>query len=426
MQVLVSEGKSEYLLISGSISHRNTVISHLGNAVGGRGNSKICFVTFEYPPFLVGGAGVYGKKLTKPLVTLGVEVHIVAANTGLKNTEEVEKGVFVHRVPATHKPLLGFISYSLSSLAAFKELSKDTGGFDLIHGNGVSAFVLGRLAPHIPRVITVHHVLFPLSKNGILFERIKSLTGEGTISARLQRSEAENAKRVIAVSGFTKESLVSRYGINASRIDVIPNGIEVDEFDVSSYERESTRDSLGISNCFVFLSVGRVDDPRKDMVLLLQAYALLRKRVPHTKLLLAGGGYQRRIRSVAHALGIESDLVLLGLVRDSFLRKLYSACDAYVSSSLLEGFGLTILEAMAAGKPVIAPKVGGIPEIVEDRVNGLLFDRRDPVAISNLMQFYYLNRELGNSVGEANKQRAKEQFSWTKAAIKTKTVYESL
>jgi 1,4-alpha-glucan branching enzyme len=384
---------------------------------------KVCLITFEYPPFFIGGGGVYAHKISKALVELGVEMHVITHSNCLKSLTEEEGGLVIYRVPIVHRPLTSFASFSISLLQAYKYISKKVGGFDVIHGNGVDDFVLGRKLASSPRVVTIHHLVSSLTKGRSLLFRVRNLSGELGMTPMLEGRVIERADRIIAVSEFTRRALLAKFSKTTSKVEVIQNGIDLDGFNIPYAECESVRESLKLHDSFVYLWVGRVDDERKDLSLLLHAFRLLNGEIPNTKLLIAGLGNQGRAWALAQSLGISKDVLILGFVPDAFLRKLYCACNVFVSTSTLEGFGMTIVEGMAAGKPILAPKVGGIPEIVRDGVNGRLFVERDPLVVSKMMRFYYDNRDLADNVGRVNKQYVKEEFSWAKAASRTLRVY---
>jgi glycogen(starch) synthase len=372
----------------------------------------------------MGGAGVYAQKITQELVNLGVEMHVITHSNSLKNSTEENRGLFIHRIPVVYKPLTAFASFSVSLLEAYKRISKRADGFDVIHGNGTSDFILGRKFASSPRVVTVHHLGSSLVKGKSLLFRSRRLSGEIGLIPTLEGHVIKRADCIIAVSEFTRSTLIDRFGKIASKAEVIHNGINMDDFNITYEDCKTIRESLGLGDSFVFLWVGRVDDERKDLQLLLHAFRLLKEKTSNIKLLIVGLGRQEHARALARSLGILKDILMLGFVPDAFLRKLYCASSVYISTSALEGFGMTVVEAMAAGKPVLAPKVGGIPEIVKDEVNGRLFVERDPSAISEIMKFYYDNKDLADYVGKTNKQYARKQFSWTKVASRTLRIYK--
>jgi glycosyltransferase involved in cell wall biosynthesis len=135
-------------------------------------------------------------------------------------------------------------------------------------------------------------------------------------------------------------------------------------------ERWRVRRALGIDDdTFVVISVARLD-PVKDLATLLDAFALVRRRVPHSRLLIVGDGPDRAtLAANAACLDLADSVTFIGYRSD--VQSLLPSADLYVNSSITEGISITILEAMAAGLPVVATAVGGTPEVV-DRTTGLL------------------------------------------------------
>jgi glycosyltransferase involved in cell wall biosynthesis len=117
-----------------------------------------------------------------------------------------------------------------------------------------------------------------------------------------------------------------------------------------------------------------------------------------------GSGDQLKFKEIMNSFGIRQSVIFLGHVKDEIFRKCYVACDVLVSPSLLEGFGLTILEAMTAGKPVIALNRGAASELVKDGVSGLIVNKPDPQEFANVMTFLVDNIEVIKSIGKRNKE----------------------
>ena len=143
-------------------------------------------------------------------------------------------------------------------------------------------------------------------------------------------------------------------------------------------------------------------------------------------LLIVGRGDQSQARKLAISLEIYENVVFTGFVDDLILKKCYVLCDVYVCFSRLEGFGLTILEAMAARKPIIAFNVGAIPEIVRDGLNGRVLDRQNPKELADAMIFFADNFVLAKRIGSRNRKYVAEKFSWKKTARMTEHVYQEL
>jgi len=143
-------------------------------------------------------------------------------------------------------------------------------------------------------------------------------------------------------------------------------------------------------------------------------------------LLVVGKGDQNKARTLAISMGILDNVFFTGFVDETTLKKCYALCDVYVVPSRLEGFGLTVLEAMAASKPVVATNVGAIPEIMKDKENGILVEPNDINSMSNAIYTILQSWMLAKNVGEDNIHFMKDKFNWEKNAKETDKLYMQL
>jgi glycosyltransferase involved in cell wall biosynthesis len=377
---------------------------------------------------MLGGAGVYAFHLTKELVRRGHEVHVISPNIEKKETDTVEDGVFVHRIPVINEPLLYIPSFWFSLSKKNNKLCKSEHGFDIHHDNGVIGDV-GILRPRLngQRVVTIHHLQSTFTKHQPLLKGLLSLNLEGAFpSLILARNVVHRADKIIVVSNFTKNDLMQTYKIPSSRIEVVYNGVFPDDFVFRKKEIQNIKGILHLKDEIVFLFVGRINDPRKDLFLLLKAWALLAKKHKSVKLLVVGSGDQTIARTLAKSMCIGENIFFTGHVGNEVLNKIYCACDIFVSPSLLEGFGLTLVEAMAAGKPVIACNSGATREIVTDGINGKVLNNRDPKSLAEAMEFFVLNPECINKIGRSNREYVSKKFDWKTTATLTERTYENL
>jgi len=387
---------------------------------------KIAFVTFEYPPFVQGGAGNYAEKLTKELSKLYHQVHIISPRVKGSRKYEVDAGLIVHRINFINKPLLSAPSYWINLRKRFKAIEKEVGGFDIVHGNNVSDFSLTKKMMKAPRVLTIHHLAHNVLDiiKPTYFNRIRNLGGETGLIPHIEKICIKRADKIIAVSNYTKKELTSIYNIPNAKIEVIYNGLEEKSFDFDEKERKKIRNKFGINKKPTILFVGRLEE-RKGLSFLLQAFKRVLTNID-ANLVVVGSGNQKPYKQFAYSLGIMNKVIFTGYVDELTLRKLYSICNVYVSSSKLEGFGLTITEAMAAGKPVVATKVGGVPEIITNEENGILVKVNDLNGLVSGICRYLKDKELSENVGKRNAKYVKEKFNWEKSAKKVERVYKKL
>lgn len=214
------------------------------------------------------------------------------------------------------------------------------------------------------------------------------------------------ATRIASVSHDLERHMVAE-GLPDSRIDVIHNGIEVGPLDRTS--REAIRRELGIADDRIVIgSVARLD-PVKHLQALVEAVELLSGRGTPVSAVIVGDGPERAaLEQQARTRGLEAGVHFTGHRDDA--RRYLQAMDIYVNSSISEGISLTILEAMAAGLPVVATAVGGTPEIVDGEV-GRLVPSRDGSALADAIAQLSAQAPLRATLGDAARKRVIDRFT---------------
>lgn len=183
-------------------------------------------------------------------------------------------------------------------------------------------------------------------------------------------------------SHLAANSLVARGVVPKNRMRVIPNGIVTDTYLPDPVLRQTTRKALGLSDdSFVWLSAGRLE-PQKDHATLLSAFSQLDSR--HHLLLAGEGSLQDALEQQARQLDLGASVHFLGLRRD--IPMLLGAADGFVLSSIFEGLPNVVMEALAAGLPVVSTSVGGVRELIEEEKSGLIVPVSDPSALATAMR----------------------------------------
>lgn len=204
--------------------------------------------------------------------------------------------------------------------------------------------------------------------------------------------------RYVAVSRSVAEGLLAA-GIPSERVEVIPDGIDLDRFPSAP-----PRPDDGVVR---FVHVAAMS-PEKDPATLLRAFAAFEAEGPRARLTLAGSGpLEEELRALAVSLGLR-EVEFAGWRED--VPALLAASDLFVLSSRREGLGSSIMEAMAAGLPVIATRAGGIPELVRDGENGLLVPPGDVAGLAAAMRRLAADRELRRSMGLTARADAVARF----------------
>lgn len=217
-------------------------------------------------------------------------------------------------------------------------------------------------------------------------------------------------RRVIVLSDHVGRFVAEHGRVAPSKIRRIYYGVDAESF--ASASPDGVRESLGLAaGDFVIVCVARFA-PQKDHGSLLEALAAARAEDARVKLLLVGddpfGDHRRRAEEKARSLALGDAVRFLGIRRD--VPSLLAASDLFAMSSLWEGLGLVFLEAMAAGKPIVATRVSAVPEIIPDGEAGLLVPAADPAAMAAAFLDVARRPDRGRAMGEAGRRRVKERF----------------
>lgn len=234
------------------------------------------------------------------------------------------------------------------------------------------------------------------------------------------RHAVRNATGLIAVSHYTKDEVVRVYGRPADRITVVHHGVALQP--PPHARTQDLRRTFGLPDRFL-LFVGSFQ-PRKNIAGLVKAYELLSAEVSAAPdLVLAGGGGWKEwsVRGRVSASRCVDRIHVLRKVSKEDLTALYRAAEVFILPSFSEGFGLTALEAMAAGTPVVCSNTSALPEVVGDAA--LLVPPRDPAAIARAIRRLLDDAPLRARLGERGAARA-ASFSWETAAAETADVIE--
>ena len=270
-----------------------------------------------------------------------------------------------------------------------------------------------------PVVVTIHD-LAPLIWPGHYLRLPYSRVGHAWQYALARRAEA-----VIAVSEATKQDVVERLRVPAERVTVVPEAVDSD-FDPPPAEegRVLARTRFGVPDRYV-LYVGQFD-PRKNVPGLLRAFASAAERDKDLRLVIVGdlGKLSSHLRDALETERVPRDRVIVtGFVDEPTLAALYAGAECLLHAALLEGFGLTALEALAAGTPVVGYAGGAVAEVVGDA--GLLVPSGDDGALANALGRFLNDDAL--RAGFRSRARARASaFSWDRAADETLAVYRSV
>ena len=277
---------------------------------------------------------------------------------------------------------------------------------DLLHGPGN---VVAPLAPGARRVV---------SALDVIWEHVPDALGVwGTREMRLLvRSGARRAHRVIAISEATKRDLTSWYGVDPGKVDVVPLGVRP-EPEIAPAPDVRARLAVPPGPLVACVAQKRA---HKNLAVLVRAFAQL----PHqdAQLVLPGAptGYEAELRDLASELGVAARVHFPAWLEEAELEGLYAAADCFVLPSLIEGFGLPVLEAMRAGTPVVCSDASALPEVAGDAA--LLCDPHDPADIARQIGRVLSEPGLAQDLRERGRARVRE-LTWRRTAELTLASY---
>jgi glycosyltransferase involved in cell wall biosynthesis len=244
-------------------------------------------------------------------------------------------------------------------------------------------------------------------------------------SRRLFDRAAESfASTSLACSASVQEFALGGLHYPARKLRVVPNFVDLHRFAGLS-DKEAARRDLGLPEGVPILICLASLTEEKGQAVLLQAMRRVHCEVPDARLLLVGRDRGRTdLRALADELGLAGSVDLLGIRED--VAPLLAACDISVLPSLREGLPLSLLESAAAGLPIVATAVGGVPEIVEDGVGGILVPPGDPDALADALVTVLGGAERRRAMGEAARRRVEERFDIRPVVREIEDLYLSL
>ncbi len=385
---------------------------------------RVVMLTNEYPPAVYGGAGVHVAELTN---ALRGRVELDIRTFGDQRHDEpgfrvrgYPVSMDLEAAPETLRPVLGAFNRNLAMAA-------DPGEADLVHCHTWYTHLGGVVmaqAANVPLVVTVHS-LEPLRP----WKR-EQLGGGYELSAWVERQAMHQADAVIAVSQSARQDVLDHFQTDPERIHVVHNGIDVAAF--APDPGHDRLDRLGVDHRKPYvLFVGRVTR-QKGIETLVEAIPDLSDGIG---VVLAAGqpdtpDIEAEVERGIAAAQAASPRRPIHWIREQLdrptLRQLYTHAAVFACPSVYEPFGITNLEAMAAGTAVVASRVGGIPEVVLDGVTGVLVEADDPPTLAAAINDLVADPRRKTAMGEAGRIRATEQFGWAQVAQRTLEVYRSV
>jgi N-acetyl-alpha-D-glucosaminyl L-malate synthase BshA len=364
----------------------------------------------------IGGSGIIATELGKKLASRGHDVHVLSSDTPVR-LADYQPGLSFHRVESPSYPLFREPQYLLSLANKLVQVSRDE-KLDIVHAHyaipHATAAYLARqiLAPMLGRdtprtVTTLHGTDITLLGGDRSYSEI--------VSFSIQQSDGVTAVSNSLKADTYRELTVSR------NIHVIPNFV-----DCSVYRRRDVsllRAQLAPAGEKLLIHISNFR-PVKRITAAIEVFAQVCRRVPSRLLLVGDGPDLADATRLARSLGVADHVEFLG--EQDQVVTLLSAADVFLLPSAQESFGLAALEAMACGVPVVASRVGGLPEVIEDGVNGFLHPPHDLDGMARSTLELLTDDELHSRMAQSARESAKSRFCDDRIVPMYESYYESI
>ncbi len=416
--------------------------------------TRIAFVSEHASPVALlgsedaGGQNVYVDEVSRNLAKLGYAVDVFTRRDSPDAAEVVVWAPNVRVINLTAGPTTFLPKDDMwAFMPAFRDaflnfVERDETRYDIVHSNfWMSGWVATELQSrlNIPAV----HIFHAMGKTKRKHQGSVDTSPSERIEVETQIIRSVQCVLAQCPSEWTE--LVEDYGADANKVVIVPSAVNTDVF--HPVLKAEARHKLTIAqDTFVVVYVGRML-PRKDVRNVVRGVAQLIRHceretlmygtaLPPIQLMLVGGETvdpQQQatpeigvLQQLVAELGIVEHVTFIGKRQQDSLYAYYSAGDVAVTTPWYEPFGLTPLESMACGRPVIGSAVGGITYTIADGETGFLVPPRDPQALANRLHELLVNPELCTQMGQAARLRVEREFTWETVAKRTGAVYQAV
>jgi N-acetyl-alpha-D-glucosaminyl L-malate synthase BshA len=366
-----------------------------------------------YPTY--GGSGAVATELGLALAARGHEVHFITYEQPFRLPGFVPRVLF-HEVSLGHYPLFQYPPYDLALAVKMHEVAQQR-ELDLLHvhyaiPHATSAWLAKQMLAESGRALPVVTTLHGTDI---------TIVGQDHSYHAITKFSIEKSDRVTAVSQFLKDETVRSFGCANERVDVIPNFIDPAVYSPDRRDETLRREIAGDAAVLMHISNFRPVKRVRDVV---ATFAKVRAKTPAVLVMVGDGPERGSAEDEARKLGVFEDVRFLG--RIDAVAPLLAIADVYILTTDRESFGLSALEAMASGVPVVAAGVGGIGEVVEDGFSGALCAVGDTDAMAAASLRLIQDPALWKKQSAAAVARARAKFGIDDIVSRYEAVYKSL
>ena len=371
--------------------------------------------SYFYPT--IAGAELFVYEIGKRLAKDGHEVHILTKRFP-KNTKkyELHEGMHIHRI--------GFLDFTaIRSLTSIPAMIKESRriikekDIDIIHAH--ITYPNGIIGGHLkknkskPLIITIQ---------GDELFNYPELSLINLIKPRIIKA-LKYADKVHSVSNALKDSITG-LGVDPKTVEVIPNGVNISDFNLSI--KSSIRKDFNLKDSKVIITTSRLT-PKNGIDTLIEAFAKINKKHSNTTLLILGNGpEEQNLKDLVSGLKLSKRVRFLGYIDHKDVPKYLKASDIFVRTPLMEGFGISFIEAMAFRLPTIGTDVDGIKDIITTGEDGILVPPDDVEKTAEAILKILENDAFAKKIGENARKTVETRFDWDIVYDKMLSLYKSV
>jgi len=370
-------------------------------------------VTITTPVYPYPKRGVYTgierhiENISKYLALNNCKVRVVTTFWNGGNSYDIKDGVEIFRVKDATLYLgriasiaeINYLSFSLSSVLKTLELDSD-----VLMLNNQSPFSF--LSNTKLKVGLAHHI-----------DYIKNIKDILVIPFANLYSKMTKLDYIIAPSFFTKKQIIETFKISSEKIEVIHEGVDTNKFNPNN--KPIFRDKF--KSQYVILFVGALGKT-KNVDKLIKVFDYVQKRIDASLVIVGDGPEKNNLIKIVNEMSLANKVFFEGFVKDEDLPYYYSSCDIFASCSVIEGFGLIFLEAMASGKPVVAFNIASIPEVVSE--GGIIIENFDLKYMAEKIIELLINKEIYEKFSKKAREIALDH-DWNNVAKKYLSFFEN-
>jgi glycosyltransferase involved in cell wall biosynthesis len=387
---------------------------------------NVMFLTWEFPPRVIGGISPHVFYLSKSLSKNGVKVHVVTCDFPGAPVRETLDGVEVYRIDSYKNPSPDFATWVyLMNLNMQREAAaiaaKLEDKVDLFHAHDWLVATAGIGLKHVfrkPLLVTMHSTEIG-RRDGVHTSTEKMI-------AETEAWLTYEAWKVICCSQYMVSHVKWAFGLPDDKLVMVPNGVNMSVYEKAlATNLNQFRSRFALPEEKLVLFVGRLVYEKGAQVLINSIPRILEK--VNAKFVIVGSGYMKdQLSTIVRSMGLEHKVMFTGFVDEETLLKLQCCADVSVVPSLFEPFGIVALEAMAAKSPVVVSDTGGLGEIVEHDITGVKVYPNNTESLAWGITKVLIDDKYRNTLRENANKRIQEKYDWDKIANQTKQIYEAV